>query len=163
MWRSPRCQTARCTFWDLEGLLRINPRWDVHDDILQFLGHDPCAPLVEVVAVALEKDKVWLRIVDSYPEHLRGVYKGHPWPVHRAQPLPNLGDHSSRQFLDGSCSLPIPDVVGSHGQNQQGGVLEGRQMGLESIDGVVLESVCAVLVQRTENLRWSGLYLIMSQ
>ena len=46
----------------------------------------------------------------------------------------------------------IPDVVGSHGQNQQGGVLEGRQMGLESIDGVVLESVCAVLVQRTENL-----------
>ena len=72
--------------------------------------------------------------------------------MHRAQPLPNLGDHSSRQFLDGSCSLPIPDVVGSHGQNQQGGVLEGRQMGLESIDGVVLESVCAVLVQRTVNL-----------
>ena len=152
MWRSPRCRTARCTFRDFEVLLPKNPRWDVHDDILQFLGHDPCAPLVEVVAVALEKDIVWLRIVDSYPEHLRGVYKGHPWPVHRAQPLPDLGDHSSRQFLDGSCSLPIPDVVGSHGQNQQGGVLEGRQMGLESIAGVVLESVCAVLVQRTEKL-----------
>ena len=72
--------------------------------------------------------------------------------MHRAQPLPVLGDHSSGQFLDGSCSRPIPDVVGSHGQNKQGGVLEGRQMGLESIAGVVLKSVCAVLVQRTENL-----------
>ena len=101
---------------------------------------------------AMTRAPLWLRIVDSYPEHLRGVDKSHPWPVHRAQPLPVLGDHSSRQFLNDFCSRPIPDVVGSHGQNQQGGVLEGRQMGLESIAGVVLESVCAVLVQRTEKL-----------